>query len=150
MVVPIKVTGFFRRLFCLLLVSLFIIPAALADKVDLSSMSDDEIVNLLSQVNQEVVSRGINKTAKLPQGGYIAGKDLPAGRYIYTSLAKGDDWGNLTVKSDEGNGQLILWEVITSSDKGEAETVFVTLEKGDKIESGVPFSLTIMSGAIFE
>ena len=45
MVVLIKVTGFFRRLFCLLLVSLLLVPAALADKVDVSSMSDDEIVD---------------------------------------------------------------------------------------------------------
>ena len=46
-----KETGFFRRLFCLLLVSLLVVPFALADKVDLSSMSDDEIVELLTQVN---------------------------------------------------------------------------------------------------
>ena len=38
-----KGTGFFRRLLCVLLVSLLIIPVALADKVDLSSMSDDEM-----------------------------------------------------------------------------------------------------------
>ena len=71
-----KVTGFFRRLFCLLLVSLLVVPFALADKVDLSSMSDDEIVELLTQVNNEVVSRGINKTATLLQGSYIGGKDI--------------------------------------------------------------------------
>ena len=66
-----KGTGFFRRFLCVLLVSLLIIPVALADKVDLSSMSDDEIVELLAQVNQALVDRRINKTAKgigvLPQ-----------------------------------------------------------------------------------
>ena len=144
-----KMSGFFHRCFCCILICILLIPVAFAETVDLSSMTDEEVVALLTRVNEEIVSRGINKTAKLPQGGYIAGKDLPAGRYIFTSLAKGDDWGNLTVKSDEGNGKLILWEVISASD-GEPETVFITLNKGDKLESGVPFSLTIMSGAIFQ
>ena len=127
-VVLMKVSGFFHRFLCCLLVALLLIPAALADSVNLSSMTDTEIVALLDQVNQEIVNRGINKTAKLPQGAYLAGKgkDLPAGRYIYTCLATGDDWGNLT------------------------DTVFITLNEGDKLDSGVPFSLTIMSGALFQ
>ena len=143
-----RISFFCRRFLCCLLVCLLLIPAALADTIDLSVLSDDEIVALLNQVNEEIVSRGINKTAKLPQGGYIAGKDLPVGRYIYTSMAKGDDWGNLTVKADEGKGSLILWEVVSASD--DPETVFITLNKGDKLESQVPFSLTIMSGALFQ
>lgn len=146
-----KVTGFFRRLFCLLLVSMLLIPAALADKVDLSSMSDDEIVALLTQVNNEVVSRGINKTATLPQGSYIGGKDLPVGKYIFVCKAKGDDWGNVTVKTDGGDGKLVLWEVVSAPKNGETpDDIFITLGEGDELNSGVPFTLTIMSGAVFK
>ena len=146
-----KVTGFFRRLFCLLLVSLLVVPFALADKVDLSSMTDDEIVALLTQVNNEVVSRGINKTATLPQGSYIGGKDIPAGKYIFVCKAKGDDWGNVTVKTDGGDGKLILWEVVSAPKNGESpDDIFVTLGEGDELKSGVPFTLTIMSGAVFK
>ena len=143
-----KMSGFSRLLLCFFLVTVFLVSTAMSDLVDFSSLTDDEVLSLLDQVNQEVVSRGLNKTAKLPQGSYVAGKDLPVGRYIFTSMAKGEDWGNLIVKSDEGKGSLLLWEVITASD--EPETVFITLNKGDKLESGVPFSLTIMSGAIFQ
>jgi len=146
-----KVTGFFRRLVCLILVSLLLIPAALADKVDLSSMSDDEIVALLTQVNNEVVSRGINKTATLPQGSYIGGKDLPVGKYIFVCKAKGDDWGNVTVKTDGGDGKLVLWEVVSAPKNGETpDDIFITLGEGDELNSGVPFTLTIMSGAVFK
>lgn len=146
-----RITGFFHRFICCLLAFMFLIPVALADKVNLSSMTEAEIVSLLEQVNQEVVSRGINKTAKLPQGAYIAGRDLPVGRYILTVLAKGDDWGNLTVKSDKGNGKLILWEVVSAPENGEEpETVFITLNKDDELECSVAFSLTIMSGAVFQ
>lgn len=146
-----RISGFFRRFLCCLLITLFLIPAAIADTIDLSSMTDTEIIALLDQVNQEIADRGINKTAKLPQGSYIGGKDLPAGRYILTILAKGDDWGNLTVKSEEGSGKLILWDVVSAPESGEEpETIFVTLSKGDELKCDVPFSLTIMSGAVFQ
>lgn len=144
-----RISGLWVRLLCGLLICLLLIPVACADDFQLSAMTDDEIVALLEQVNQEIARRGINKTAKLPQGSYIGGKDLPAGRYIYTCLAKGDDWGNLTVKTEGGKGDLVLWEIVSASE-GDQETVFITLNEGDALESGVPFSLTIMSGALFQ
>lgn len=145
-----KVSGFFRCFLCCLLACMLLIPAfAMAETVDLKSLSDAEIVELLTQVNQEIVSRGINKTAKLAKGAYVGGKDLPVGRYIFTVMAKGDDWGNVTVY--DSTGKLITWEVVGAPESGEdPETVFITLNEGDKLESGVPFSLTIMSGALFQ
>ena len=144
------VSGFFRRFVCVLVVCFLLIPSAVADTVNLSSMTNDEIVALLDQVNAEIVSRGINKTASLPQGSYIGGKDLPVGRYIFTCKATGDDWGNVTVKSEGGAGKLIVWEVVSAPSEGEeADTIFITLNDGDELKSGVPFTLTIMSGAIF-
>ncbi len=146
-----KVSGFFHRFVCVLVVCLLLIPIAVADGVDLSSMSNDEIVDLLNKVNTEIVNRGINKTATLPQGTYLAGSDLPAGRYIFTCLAVGDDWGNVTVYSDGGKGKQILWNVVSAPDEGQdPTTIFITLNEGDELKSGVPFSLTIMSGAIFQ
>ena len=145
-----KVSGFLSRFLCLLLAALFLSLPALAETVDLSKMTDDEIVSLLEAVNAEVVSRGINKTANLPQGTYIAGRDLPAGRYIYTCKAVGNDWGNVTVKPDGGAGKTSIWEVVSAPKDGEEpDTIFLTLNVNDELKSGVPFTLTIMSGAIF-
>lgn len=146
-----KKTRLYRSLICLGMILALLLTSAFAESIDLSGMSNDEIVALLTKVNNEIVSRGINKTATLPQGSYIGGKDLPAGKYIYTCLAKGDDWGNLTVKTEGGSGKLIIWEVVSAPDEGESpETVFITLNEGDELNSGVPFSLTIMSGAVFQ
>ena len=146
-----RISVFFRRFVCCLMVCLLLIPAALADTINLSSLSDAEIVDLLNRVNAEIVSRGISKTAKLPQGAYIAGKDLPAGKYILTVMATGNDWGNVTVYSEGGKGKQLLWEVVSAPEKGqEPETIFITLNAGDQLKSGVPFSLTIMSGALFQ
>ena len=145
------VSRLFRRFLCLLLVCLLLIPAALADPINLSSLSDADIVDLLNKVNAEIVNRGINKTAKLPQGAYIAGKDIPVGKYIFTVMAVGDDWGNVTVYSEGGKGKQLLWEVVAAPEKGQdPETIFITLNEGDQLKSGVPFSLTIMSGALFQ
>ena len=150
-VVLMKVTGFCRRFLCLIVVCFLLIPIAAADTVDLLSMSNDEIVALLDELNEEIVRRGINKTAKLPQGAYIAGSDIPVGRYIFTCLAVGNDWGNVTVYSDGGKGNQILWDVVSAPEEGqEPTTIFITLNEGDQLKSGVPFSLTIMSGALFQ
>ena len=146
-----RISVFCRRFLCVLLAVLLLVPAALADKIDLSAMTNDEIVELLNQVNAEIVSRGISKTAKLPQGTYIAGQDIPAGRYIFTCMATGDDWGNVTVYTEGGKGQQILWEVMAAPKDGQdPETCFITLNKGDQLKSGVPFALTVMSGALFQ
>ena len=146
-----KKTRLYRSLICLGMILALLLTSAFAESIDLSGMSNDEIVALLTKVNNEIVSRGINKTATLPQGSYIGGKDLPVGKYIYTCLAKGDDWGNLTVKTEGGAGKLVIWEVVSAPDEGESpETVFITLNEGDELNSGVPFSLTIMSGAVFQ
>ena len=146
-----RISVFCRRFLCCLLVCLLLIPVALAAKPDLSSMTDDEIVELLTEVNEAIVKRGIAKTAKLPEGAYIAGVDIPAGKYIFTVLATGDDWGNVTVYSEGGKGKQKLWNVVAAPENGaEPDTIFITLEEGDQLKSGVPFSLTIMPGAIFK
>ncbi len=146
-----RITGFFRTLLCVLLVLLLLTPTALADLPDLSQLTNDEVAELLTLVNAEVVKRGITTTAKLPQGAYIGGKDVPAGRYIFTSLATGDDWGNVTVYSEGGKGDLLIWEVVSAPKNGAAqETIFISLNDGDELKSGVPFSLQIMTGVLFQ
>lgn len=119
--------------------------------IDLSGMTDEEIVALLEQVNGELVSRHIEKTATLPSGAYIVGEDIPAGRYLYTCLATGSEWGNVTIKEDRGAGRQLEWDVVCAPEgDAEPETLFFTLKDGEELKSGVPFSLTISVGAVFK
>ena len=127
--------------------------AALGEEIDFAQWSDAEIVALMGRIQEEIVARHIAGTAMLASGTYIAGRDIPAGAYVYTCLATGDDWGNVTVYSEneEGKRQQRLWEVVSAPDEGEEpDTLFITLEEGDEIKSGVPFSLTIYAGVIFQ
>ena len=146
-----KVPVSFLRLVSLILVCMLLSSVAMADTMDLSGLTDSEVIELLEKVNAEIVNRGINKTANLPKGAYIAGRDLPTGRYVFTCRAKGNEWGNFTIYSDKGEGELLVWEVLSAPKEGEEpDTLFITLNDGDKMESAVPFSLTVMNGIRFQ
>ena len=124
---------------------------ALAEDIDLPGLSDDEIVALMGRVQEEIVARHIEGTATLAGGTYIAGKDIPAGSYVFTCLAIGDDWGNVTIYSEKGEGKQLFWEVVSAPNEGaEPESFFITLNEDDQLKSGVPFSLTIYTGVQFK
>ena len=124
---------------------------AFAEEIDLAGLSDDEIVALMGRVQEEIVARHIEGTATLAGGTYIAGKDIPAGSYVFTCLATGDDWGNVTIYSEKGEGDQLFWEVVSAPEEGEeAESFFITLNPDDQLKSGVPFSLTIYAGISFK
>lgn len=124
---------------------------ALAEDIDLSALTDDEIVALMGRVQEEIVARHIAGTATLAGGTYIAGRDIPAGSYVYTCLATGDDWGNVTIYSKKGEGKQLFWEIVSAPDEGaEPESFFITLNEDDQLKSAVPFSLTIYAGVSFK
>lgn len=135
----------------LVLVLLACSGLSLAEGIDLSTLSDDEIVELLGKVQEEMVARHIEGTAELGGGKYIAGRDIPVGSYTYTCMATGDDWGNVTIYSDQGEGDQLFWEVVSAPEDGEEpESYFITLNEGDELDSSVPFSLTIFAGLKFK
>lgn len=124
---------------------------SMAEGIDISTLSDDELVALMARVQEEIVARHIEGTANLAGGTYIVGKDIPAGSYIYTCLASGEDWGNVTIYSKKGEGDQLFWEVVSAPEDGdEPESFFITLNPDDQLKSGVPFSLTIYAGVMFK
>lgn len=123
---------------------------SMAEGIDISTLSDDELVALMARVQEEIVARHIEGTANLAGGTYIVGKDIPAGSYIYTCLASGEDWGNVTIYSEKGEGDQLFWEVVAAPEDGEKpESFFITLNPDDQLKSGVPFNLTIYARVMF-
>lgn len=123
---------------------------SMAEGIDISTLSDDELVALMARVQEKIVARHIEGTANLAGGTYIVGKDIPAGSYIYTCLASGEDWGNVTIYSEKGEGDQLFWEVVAAPEDGEKpESFFITLNPDDQLKSGVPFSLMIYAGVMF-
>ena len=146
-----RISVFCRRFLCLLLITLLLVPAALADVPDLSSLTDDEIVELLGKVNQEVVTRGIEKTAELPAGRYTAGKDFPAGSYVLTCKTDDNHHGIVWVAAPEddlsSNYPSILYEHVSFNSE---EQFRFTLEEGGILNLPFAASLTISSGLKFK
>lgn len=72
-----------KRFLCALLVCLMITPA-LSEGIELSSLTDDEIISLYDAVNNEMITRGLFREATLPAGAYYAGSFIPEGTYVCT------------------------------------------------------------------
>ncbi|MGX8707012.1 MAG: hypothetical protein ACSW8J_10575 [bacterium] len=124
---------------------------ALAEDIDIGGLSDNQVIGLYRRLQDELVARHIEATATLAGGNYIGGRDIPIGSYVYTCLATGDDWGNVTIYSEKGEGEQLFWEVVSAPKDGEApESFFISLGPDDRLKSSVPFSLTIYAGANFK
>lgn len=140
-----------RILAMLVMVLVLLGSVATAEGIELASLNDEQLVALMERVQQEIVARHIEKTATMRRGSYIAGRDIPAGSYVYTCLATGDDWGNVTIRADEGNGDQLFWNIAFAPEEGEEpDGYFITLKDGDRLKSDVPFSLTVYVGLRFK
>ena len=73
-----------KKVLCLLVALFFVGSIALADVIDLNSLSDDELLALKDQVSQAVSDRGLIKELHFSSGSYIVGTDIKAGYYKIT------------------------------------------------------------------
>lgn len=124
--------------------------AALAETaLDLSSLSNDELLALLADVQQEVVTRRLGKSARLLAGTYVVGYDIPAGVYTLCADGRDDQSGSLylrTARDTDGNYTYKLSEYTYAADQYAA---YVRLEEGDVLELPFPFMLTVFAGVMF-
>lgn len=117
-----------------------------ASSIDLGQLTDEELITLQDQVQAEIVSRGIEKSARLQAGTYVGGRDLPIGRYILTGAGTGDQSGLITFYSSAKDDNIVL-EFIRAEDDF---TVYITMEDDDTLELPFPFEATVSSGVVFK
>ena len=79
-----------KKFLCLLVALVLIGSIALAEAIDLSSMTDDDLLALKEQVIQAVSDRGLIKEFQLTAGVYIGGVDIKPGRYMLTATEVND------------------------------------------------------------
>lgn len=70
-----------KRLFLLFLSLALLCSSALADNVDLSDMSFDDLVSLREQINLAIWSSSEWQQVDVPAGTYQIGVDIPAGHW---------------------------------------------------------------------
>lgn len=133
-------------------VALFVGTFALAETVDLSQYTDADLVSLLEAVQQEIADRHIEKSANLPQGSYLVGKDIPAGSYDISVVYKGSMWMDIYIFADGGNGDTKQdFSVFADGNYGDGTGSFhVELIEGDLVKCTAPITLTISAGVMFK
>lgn len=70
-----------KRVVGLILVLMLICSSALCEGIDFSSMTNDELVDLIESAREECRSRGIIRSGNLSVGTYVVGKDVAAASY---------------------------------------------------------------------
>ena len=104
-----------KKLIVLALSTMLLITPVFAS-VDLGSMSDQELVDLKTQVTEEMIRRG--SIDVLPKGTYLVGTDLKAGKYTFTGI--GDDYyyvGWYACKEDEENDNVGDYEGLSEGNQ---------------------------------
>jgi len=79
-----------KKILCLLVALLLVGSLGLAEAIDFSSMTDEELLALKEQVNQAISDRGLIKEFQLTAGIYIGGVDIKPGRYTLTATDAND------------------------------------------------------------
>ena len=73
-----------KRFFALLFVLILVVSCAVADDIDLSSLSFDELRQLQTDISKELIKRPEWKSVPVPPGIYQIGVDIPAGEWSLT------------------------------------------------------------------
>lgn len=74
-----------KKLLALLLIAALLAPCVLAEEIDLSGLSFDELQALQTRIAKEIVSRPEWKKVQVPIGCYRIGEDIPVGSYSISS-----------------------------------------------------------------
>lgn len=86
-----------KKLIALFLsVVLFAFPVFAAD-LDLSSLSDEELLAISSAVQAELKSRNISEENCIKKGAYVVGTDIAAGSYVLTGTLEGEEYTDVYV-----------------------------------------------------
>ncbi len=127
--------------------------AAATPDIDLSALSDEELMALPELVSEEQLRRGLVKSAKLGAGAYIVGKDIPAGDYTVERNTPNSTIVRVFYPGTEN----ISGRVDTSTIKYhvalfnyENETGKLELEDGDILSASSEVILKVFSGVVFE
>lgn len=73
-----------KKLLAVVLALALMVPVALAEGIDLSGLSFDELVALRDRVTVEITKRAEWKEVTVPAGAYEIGVDIPAGYWTIT------------------------------------------------------------------
>lgn len=86
-----------KKLLSVVLLLCLLIPAAIAEDMDLSQLSFNELASLRDRCQMEMMSRSEWKEVQVPQGVWKVGKDIPAGDWIIKCADVGRENVNMRI-----------------------------------------------------
>lgn len=142
-----------KLLALVLMLCLLVASSAVAfaeESIDLSALTDADLVALLAEVQSEVAARKIEKTANLTAGTYIGGRDIPVGTYILAAAGTEDEHGIVSLRSVNDPMDDYPSKLYEHKMGNDVYSVFVTIEEGDTLILPFPYTLTISGGVMFK
>lgn len=122
-----------KKLLLITLACCLFLSYAVADGIDLSSMSFDELKELQQQINKEIISRPEWKEVVVPGGVWTVGKDIPAGFYC---ISAGKDGGYVTIEDPNS-----LFSIVSQGIRDESSKI-------GKIELKDGFTVSVERGSV--
>ena len=119
-----------------------------ASDIDLKSLSDDEITQLFSDVEQELVDRNLNKTSDLLPGTYVGGVDIPVGGYDIVAPADDERFSIEMTGIDKNTADYYYYE---SADPNADGNFHISIKDGYTLTvDGRAATITINNGLNFK
>ncbi len=140
-----------KNLLCLLIaiLTLSITTICYADLPDITSLSDEELVLLKTNILDEMIKRDLVKEVEVPGGRYTVGTDIPAGAYSIEIRSMSTNltvWGS-AYGDYSSDGGLLLNEGLYSDDNPKLGKV--ALEDGNVIDFGKTLYFSRFTGLGF-
>ena len=126
-----------KRLLCLALVLLFVVPAFAEGLPDISKLSKEQLLELNGQICKQIELLDEFEPFEVPVGYWIVGENIPAGEYCI-SVKNLDRYSYVNIPREKNNGK-----EYNHSMGNEDELPYVVLVEGAEVNiftSSVMFS----------
>ena len=138
-----------RKLLCLLMAILLIGTVALAESIDLSALSDDELLALKDQLDSVIYERELFSSTLFPAGLYVVGEDIKAGKYA-VHVGNADIVGHIRLYANKEDLESRDESFDLTIYPGSVQHFFVSLEDHQIMEFSFAGTASIEKMAMIE
>lgn len=121
-----------RKLFVLLL-ALLMIGTAVAEGIDLSGMSYEDLIDLRQQVDAAIWASDGWQEVPVPAGVYVIGEDIPSGRW---TVSPGERLSSFTLYPTKADYTEQTYNYVTLQMLSEGESYTLEVQDGQCLEIG--------------
>ncbi len=144
----------------ILIICLTFSASGFSEAINFSKYDDNELITLLDEIQNEIIKRGINRTANLPIGEYICGKEFPAGKYIVSfTMKEGMEaciWVYNPSYDKDDEHYTVFYQYFTHRDvfatyvDGEVYEYAIDIKEGDVLKVEMPVTLQVYNKILFK